>query len=143
MTIRHKLIAALLLAFPVAPVLPLLAQEPNPPSEQNQQLDPQSPPSEQPPAAVQQPGYDQPRPQPRPAAPARGNWHRFDEPEAVERDAEAPGDAGAHGAMSSATSSKNQRMSIMAAAITATTVSPAPVTSKTSRALAVKWKGAC
>ena len=48
MTIRHKLIAALLLAFPVAPVLPLLAQEPNPPAEQNQQLDPQSATSEQP-----------------------------------------------------------------------------------------------
>src|ERR1039458_1044533 len=84
MTIRHKLIAALLLAFPVAPVLPLLAQEPNPPAEQNQQLDPQSVPSEQPPAAAPQPGYDQPRPQPRPAPPARAGWHRFDEPDAVE-----------------------------------------------------------
>lgn len=87
MYIRHKLIAALLLAFPVAPVLPLVAQEPNPPAEQNQQLDPQSPPSEQSPAAAPQPGYDQPRPQPRPAPPARNGWHRFDEPDPVEHPA--------------------------------------------------------
>ena len=87
MTIRHKLIAALLLAFPVAPVLPLLAQEPNPPAEQNQQLDPQSAPSEQPRVAAPQPGYDHPRPQSRPAQPARAGWHRFDEPDRVEHPA--------------------------------------------------------
>jgi hypothetical protein len=91
MNIRHTLIATLLLAFPVAPVLPLLAQEPNPPAQQNQQLDPQSTPSEQPPLAAPQPGPQpnvaQPMLQPRPAPPARTGWHRFDEPDPVEHSA--------------------------------------------------------
>ena len=87
MNIRHNLIAALLLAFPVAPVLPLLAQEPTPPTEQNQQLEPQPNPPEEPPVAAPQYPVQQPLPQTRPAPPARSGWHRFDEPDVVEHPA--------------------------------------------------------
>ncbi len=87
MNIRQQLILTLMLAFPVAPVLPLLAQEPAPPAEQNQPSDLQPLPSEQPSAPAPQYGAPQPLPQAQPAPPARNGWHRFDEPDAVQHPA--------------------------------------------------------